>query len=359
MLPALYSGIATPRKSHPEATLRIFAVFVLGMNLFATFIHMLDLADGARPGKSLLIDFVGLRKSCGLNNNLLLIGRTAGTAPAPALVLGLDAFITIYQLITLYIGYLSYPIPDATSRGFPADPLLPPDHLWGANGLNRATVKDVLFENEDDEESQLTSAANNRQRANAQERSSHRDPIASRSAGDMDRIEEDDDIYSEFDDLLQRTGKCCSKLATWRLTDPVYSATDPDGDVLRDTQHRVRTRHPDDPYTVVNIPLLHMLKTILTYPRPSSVSSVEPSASTTTGLSSDPSIPSMDTARRDLPTVPPSTITDLQLQALAQLHPGLLNASATATASPQSEEEVDDGRADYRRMPGDYTRPTT
>ncbi|KAJ9117193.1 hypothetical protein QFC20_000337 [Naganishia adeliensis] len=287
---------------------------------------MLDLADGARPGKSLLIDFVGLR-------------RTAGTAPAPALVLGLDAFITIYQLITLYIGYLSYPIPDATSRGFPADPLLPPDHLWGANDLNRATVKDVLFENEDDEESQLTSAANNRQRANAQERSSYQDPIASRSTGDMDRIEEDDDIYSEFDDLLQRT--------------------DPDGDVLRDTQHRVRTRHPDDPYTVVNIPLLHMLKTILTYPRPSSVSSVEPSASTTTGLSSDPSIPSMDTARRDLPTVPPSTITDLQLQALAQLHPGLLNASARATASPQSEEEVDDGRADYRRMPGDYTRPTT
>lgn len=41
----------------------MFAVFVLGTNLFATFIHMLDLAEGTRPGKSLLIDFIGLRES--------------------------------------------------------------------------------------------------------------------------------------------------------------------------------------------------------------------------------------------------------------------------------------------------------
>lgn len=147
--------------------------------------------------------------------SLWLKGLTTGTTPAPALVLGLDAFITIYQLITLYIGYLSYPISDATSRRFPADPLLPPHHQWATNELNRATLKDVIFENEDDEESQLTSAANDRQRANAQEPSSQRGPIASRSAGDMDRIEEDDDNYSEVDDLLQRTGKCCWKLATW------------------------------------------------------------------------------------------------------------------------------------------------
>lgn len=136
-------------------------------------------------------------------------------------------------------------------------------------------------------------------------------------------------------------------------------ATDPDGDVLRDTQHHVRARHPDDPHTVVNIPLLHMLKTILTYPRPSSVSSVELAASTATELSSDPSNPSTDTARRILPTVPLSTVTDLQLQALAQLHPGLLNASAREAGLPPGGEEEDDGRADYRRMPGGYTRPST
>jgi hypothetical protein len=31
--------------------------------MFATFIHVLDLAEGTMPGKSLLIDFIGLRES--------------------------------------------------------------------------------------------------------------------------------------------------------------------------------------------------------------------------------------------------------------------------------------------------------
>lgn len=132
-----------------------------------------------------------------------------GTAPAPGLVLGLDAFITIYQLITLYIGYLSYPVPDATSRGFPADPLLPPDRSWRTNNFDQETVKDVIFDNGDDEESQLTSVTIEPPRDSRQERRSHRaQDSSSRPVGNMDGTEDDDDIYSEFDDLLQRTGKC-------------------------------------------------------------------------------------------------------------------------------------------------------
>jgi hypothetical protein len=50
--------------------LRILAFFVLGLNLFAAFIHVLDLAEGAMPGKSLLIDFVGLSEwSPTINDN--------------------------------------------------------------------------------------------------------------------------------------------------------------------------------------------------------------------------------------------------------------------------------------------------
>lgn len=110
-------------------------------------------------------------------------------------------------MITLYIGYLSYPVPDATSRGFPADPLLPPDRSWGTKELHRAPVKDVIFENEDDEESQLASAGNYRQRESGHGRSTSRDSAPrSRSTRNDDRTEEDDNIYSEFDDLLQRTG---------------------------------------------------------------------------------------------------------------------------------------------------------
>jgi hypothetical protein len=140
---------------------------------------------------------------------LQLTDFAAGTAPTPALVLGMDAFFTIYQMITLYIGYLSYPVPSATSRGFPADPLLPPYQSWTANDLRRAPVKDVIFENEDDEESQLTSAGNYRQRESGHERPTSRDSAPrSGSARNDDRTEEDDNIYSEFDDLLQRTGTC-------------------------------------------------------------------------------------------------------------------------------------------------------
>lgn len=142
-------------------------------------------------------------------------------------------------------------------------------------------------------------------------------------------------------------------------SDPVFPPTDPDGDVPRDTPHHIRIRHPDEPYTVVKIPLWNMLKTILTYPRPSSVTSVEPAASMGTLSTSNPSDPVTSTTRSDQPTVPLSTITDLQLQTLAQLHPGLLDASARAAESPTEGEEEDDGRAEYRRMPGGYTRPST
>lgn len=305
----------------------------------------------------MLIDFVGLRKSLMSMSHSCLTEFAPGTVPAPALILGLDVFITIYQLITLYIGYLSYPVPDAVSRGFPADPLLPSNQSWATNDLHRAPVKDVLFENEDDEESQLANAGNHRQRG--RRLTAGHSASSSHASRNEVRGEEEDDLYSEFDDLLQRTGTQQHRFLVRSFSDTLISLTDPDGDVLRSTQNHMRTRHPDDPYTVVNMPLLHMLRTILTYPRPSSVSSVEPAALTATSISFEPSNPSTARDRSEQPTVPLSTITDLQLQALAQLHPGLLHASGREATSATEGEDEDDGRSEYRRMPGGYTRPST
>jgi hypothetical protein len=125
------------------------------------------------------------------------------------LVLGLDAFIMLYQLITLYIGYLSYPIPNATSRGFPADPLLPPRNMWETASTDRPAVKEVIFENEeDDEEAQLTSVRPGRAEWNGERRDSRPGQAASSyDGGDAERADEEEDLYSEVDDLLQRTGE--------------------------------------------------------------------------------------------------------------------------------------------------------
>lgn len=115
----------------------------------------------------------------------------------------------VYQLITLYIGYLSYPVPNATSHGFPADPLLPPRNTWGTSSTNQPTVKEVIFENEeDDEEAQLTSVRSDRLQRNGQGRDSRPSQASSsQDSGNADHAEEEDDLYSEVDDLLQRTGK--------------------------------------------------------------------------------------------------------------------------------------------------------
>ena len=131
-----------------------------------------------------------------------------GDAPTPALVLGVDAFILIYQLITLHIGYLSYPVSNAVSRGFPADPLLPPRNDWGT-GTSRPAVKEVIFENEeDDEEAQMSRVRPDRGRRTGQRQDSHTSRAGPRhDGGNNDQAEEEDDLYSEVDDLLQRTGR--------------------------------------------------------------------------------------------------------------------------------------------------------
>jgi hypothetical protein len=123
-------------------------------------------------------------------------------------ILGLDAFITVYQLVTLYIGYLSFPAPNGTSQGFPVDPLLPPHRSRRPNELYRASAKEVIFQNqEDDEESQILLARKNEGRAGTQA-SNPRRSRPNRNDGPLREQEEDEyDAYSEDDDLLQRTGK--------------------------------------------------------------------------------------------------------------------------------------------------------
>lgn len=137
---------------------------------------------------------------------------------------------------------------------------------------------------------------------------------------------------------------------------------DPDGGVVGNAGD-LRSRHPDDPYTVVDIPLLYMLKTLFTYPKPPHSSSLEPSAATPTAAtagSTVPAVPSTGGATRgESDVIPTSTITELQLRALAGLHPGLLNAAARQANLPTEGAEDDDGRTEYRRMPGGYTRPSS
>jgi hypothetical protein len=124
-------------------------------------------------------------------------------------ILGLDAFITVYQLVTLYIGYLSFPAPNGTSQGFPVDPLLPPHPSRGPNELYRASTKEVIFQNqEDDEESQILNARKNEGRAGTQASNPRRSrPNRNDSSPLRDQEEDEYDAYSEDDDLLQRTGK--------------------------------------------------------------------------------------------------------------------------------------------------------
>ena len=109
----------------------------------------------------------------------------------------------IYQLITLHIGYLSYPVPNAVARGFPADPLLPPRNDWGASSTEGSSVKEVVFEHEeDDEEAQLSRVRPHRGRRNDQRRDSRK----TNSNDSAEEEEEEENLYSEVDDLLQRTG---------------------------------------------------------------------------------------------------------------------------------------------------------
>ncbi|KAJ9106356.1 hypothetical protein QFC21_001502 [Naganishia friedmannii] len=314
--------IATPRKSHPEATLRILAFFVLGLNLFAAFIHVLDLAEGAMPGKSLLIDFVGLK-----------------TAPKAMVILGLDAFITVYQLVTLYIGYLSFPAPNGTSQGFPVDPLLPPHRSRGPNEMYRASAKDVIFQSqEDDEESQILNARKQGGRAGPQTSGMRRSGFNRDNSPSSEREEEEYDLYSEDDDLLQRT--------------------DPDGDVSGDTYEYQRPSSKEEPYTIVDIPIFFMLKTILTYPRPSSVTSLDTSAAAETIATAERTSTDRTSEPEDIPQrrrMSSVTSTDLRIQALGGLYPGTTNPAGREQGTADSSEE-EDGRVEYRRMPGGYSR---
>jgi hypothetical protein len=136
---------------------------------------------------------------------------------------------------------------------------------------------------------------------------------------------------------------------------------DPDGGILGRTGE-LRPRHPGDPYTVVDIPLLYMLKTLFTYPKPPTRSSLDSSAAIATAATAatdDPAVPTTGEATGEGSTAfPASTITDLQLRALAGLHPGILDAAARQANLPSADTEQEDGRTEYRRMPGGYVRPS-
>ncbi|KAJ9104034.1 hypothetical protein QFC19_004168 [Naganishia cerealis] len=247
----------------------------------------------------------------------------------------------MYQLVTLYIGYLSFPAPNATSQGFPVDPLLPPNQSWGTHELHTAAAKEVIFENQDDEESQIANVRKQEAGARVQTSSIRRARSDNRDDSILQEQEENEyNVYSEEDDLLERT--------------------DPDGDVSDGIYRSHRPSSLEGPYTVVHIPILFMLRTILTYPRPSSVSSLEPpttaepipqagseSTSTTTDVTRDP-----QRSRRT------SAADDLRIQALTGLNPGMLNTAAHEHAGGNNSAEQDDSRAEYRRMPGGYSRPS-
>jgi hypothetical protein len=128
---------------------------------------------------------------------------------------------------------------------------------------------------------------------------------------------------------------------------------------LRSTED-LRSRHPDDPYTIVDIPLLFMLRTLFTYPKPPSITSLEQTDSSPTAIVAVSALPAASTTAGGSADVPTSSnIADLQLRALAGLDTGLLNAAARQANLSTEGTEADDGRTEYRRMPGGYTRPST
>jgi hypothetical protein len=103
-----------------------------------------------------------------------------------------------------------------------------------------------------------------------------------------------------------------------------------------------------------------MLRTLFTYPKPPSISSLEetePIPTAVVAISTLPAAPTTAGGSADVPT--PSNIADLQLRALAGLDTGLLNAAARQANLPTESTDADDGRTEYRRMPGGYTRPST
>ncbi|KAJ9124357.1 hypothetical protein QFC22_001157 [Naganishia vaughanmartiniae] len=256
-------------------------------------------------------------------------------------ILGLDAFIAVYQLVTLYIGYLSFPAPNGTAHGFPVDPLLPPRPSRRPNGLYRASAKEVIFQNqEDDEESQILNARQEG-RARAQTTDARR-PRPNRVNSPSREQEEDEyDLYSEDDDLLQRT--------------------DPDGDVSGDTCEYQRSSNKEEPYTIVDIPVLFMLKTIFSYPRPTSIASLDTSA--TAEAIATPERTSTDRAS-DTGGIPrrsrlsSANSADLRIQALGGFYPGTTNTAAREHGEETGLSDEEDGRDEYRRMPGGYRRPS-
>ena len=144
---------------------------------------------------------------------------------------------------------------------------------------------------------------------------------------------------------------------TRRTLSSLKLSLDPDGGVLGSTGD-LRPRHSDDPYTVVDIPLFYMLKTLVTYPKPPPRSSVDPS--TTGATAGTAAFTTRQATGGDTEAVAASTVSDLQLRTLAGLNPGILNAAARqANRSTEGTEEEEDGRTEYRRMPGGYTRPST
>lgn len=103
-----------------------------------------------------------------------------------------------------------------------------------------------------------------------------------------------------------------------------------------------------------------MLRTLFTYPKPPSISSLEETETAPAAIVALSALPAASTtAGGNAHNARPSNIADLQLEALAGLDTGLLNAAARQANLPTDGTEADDGRAEYRRMPGGYTRPST
>lgn len=204
--------------------------------------HYLDLLDGIdHIGKGLIIDFVGLKNPTKKSTIFLL-----------------DALITIFQLITLYIGYLSDPIklnPESeiesesgAEQKWPPDPLLPSPSIDSFRQRRGQSHRSPSVRGRKPNEGRRRKQGDDEAEQGLHSHGNHDRPFDS----DEDHVLGRRENVEEFDDGREREPL---------LEEEIENTRRAGMDDQEETEGNL-------PPLIVDIPFLRFLKTIFTYPTP-------------------------------------------------------------------------------------------